>query len=853
MSTLIDMFNTWNEPYLVILAFAGLTLFLAYVGAKMYIWSLAIAALLVALKCFSPLYWIIWASGNFLFVLPPIRQLFISFPLVQIVKGLKLFPRISETEKIALRAGTTWIDADLFSGRPNFRRISKEYFPTLTDEERAFLEGPAEKVCQMTDDWEVFQNKDLPRKVWDFLKKEKFLGMIIPKKYGGLEFSATAHSAVIQKLASRCYPLAITTMVPNSLGPAELLNHYGTEKQKQYYLPRLAKGSDIPCFALTEPGAGSDAGAISSQGVLFQDKKGRLFIKLNWNKRYITLAAISTVIGLAFKLKDPDHLLGEDDDLGITCALVPSKTKGVVLGTRHDPLGVPFYNCPTQGRDVVISVGDVIGGVDGIGQGWKMLMECLAAGRGISLPATATGSSKLVTRTVSAYSKIRQQFGLEIGKFAGIEEPLSRIGGLTYLLDSARLFTTGAIDKGNKPPVVTAICKYHFTEMARQIVNDGMDILGGAAISRGPRNLLAHTYIGMPISITVEGANIMTRSLIHFGQGAIRCHPYAYKEIEALAQGKSKDFDRAFWAHIGHFIRNGVRAMLLSGTRGWISLPNALRKNGRHYRRLAWMSASFAFFADIALGLLGGSLKRREKINGRFGDILSWMYLCTCVLRRYQADVSPKEDKIYLDWVLEHGFLKMHQAFIGLYRNLAPAPISWILKTAITWWSRLNPVSLGPSDRLGRSISVSMLKSRRTRNKLSAGIFIPKDDKEALGRYEKALECIGRVGDLDKKIKMAMKKGLIPRENILDSLDRAVMAGILSRTEAEIVKIAEEARADAIQVDHYSLKDYQRHNLKPQPPILDLGTKTTSRARSAGKAKAAASKANKKNPSSKKR
>ena len=477
MDSIIDV-NLAIKIILTVIVIEAVVLSLAYVRAKAYIWSMTVAVGLIIMHS-SPMGWAIWGVGNLLFVIPLTRRFFVSSFLVQIIKKLKLLPSISQTEETALRAGTTWIDADLFSGRPDFDKISKEYFPTLSKEEQAFLDGPVEKVCEMTDDWEVFNNKDLPKKTWDFLKKEKFLGMIIPKKYGGLEFSAAAHSTVIQKLGSRCSPLAISVMVPNSLGPAELLIHYGTEKQKNHYLPRLAGGKDIPCFALTEPGAGSDAGSITSSGELLKNK-GKLFIKLNWNKRYITLAAISTLIGLAFKLRDPKNLLGGGEDLGITCALIPSNTKGVVLGNRHDPLGVPFYNCPTRGKDVIIPIEYVIGEEEGVGNGWKMLMECLAAGRGISLPATATGGAKLVSRVVSAYGNIRQQFGLNIGKFEGIEEPMARIGGLTYLMDSARLFTTGSIDKGNKPPVITAICKYHFTEMAREIINDGMDILGGS-------------------------------------------------------------------------------------------------------------------------------------------------------------------------------------------------------------------------------------------------------------------------------------------------------------------------------------------------------------------------------------
>ena len=479
----------------------------------------------------------------------------------------------------------------------------------------------------MVNDWDVFVKKGFPEQVWDYLRKEGFFGLIIPKKYGGLAFSATAHSAIVAKLASRSGPLATTVMVPNSLGPAELLMHYGTKEQKDYFLPRLAAGIEMPCFALTEPNAGSDAGGMQADGVVFKGDDGELYLKLNWNKRYITLAAISTVLGLAFKLHDPENLLGKGTTLGITCALVPSNTSGVKLGRRHDPLGVPFYNCPTYGEDVIVPINAIIGGVEGAGNGWRMLMESLAVGRGISLPSQAAGGAKLATRAVGAYALIRKQFGLNIGKFEGIEEPMARIGGYSYLMDAARRYTTGGLDKGAKPAVVTAIMKYQFTEFGREIINDSMDIVGGAGISRGPRNIFANNYIALPIAITVEGANILTRTLMIFGQGAIRCHPYALNEINALTSGDAKAFDQNFWAHIGHVARNKARAFVLSITRGRLASSPVSGASAKYLRKLSWASASFAFYADLALGSYGGALKMKEKIAGCYADILSNMYL----------------------------------------------------------------------------------------------------------------------------------------------------------------------------------------------------------------------------------
>ncbi|MCA9001393.1 MAG: acyl-CoA dehydrogenase, partial [Planctomycetes bacterium] len=480
-----------------------------------------------------------------IFSYPPARRTLFSRPMMGLLIKLKFLPVISQTEREALEAGTVWADAELFSGKPDWDKLIAEPYPALNEKEQAFIDGPAQTVCNMTNDWDVFQHRDLPAKVWDYLKKEKFFGMIIPESYGGLGLSASANSAVVAKLSSCSGPLGITVMVPNSLGPAELLLHYGTEEQKNHYLPRLADGREVPCFALTEPGAGSDAGAIQANGEVFRDDDGELKLRLNWNKRYITLAAVSTLLGLAFKLRDPSNHLGKGHDVGITCALIPTNLPGVKLGRRHDPMGVPFFNCPTQGEDVIVGLDAIIGGPEGAGRGWLMLMECLAAGRGISLPASSTASSQMASRVAGSYAAIRKQFGMPIGKFEGIVEPLSRIAGRAYILEAARRYTLGALDRGAKPAVVTAMAKYNFTELARESIKDAMDVVGGAGISRGPRNLLAHAYISQPIGITVEGANILTRTLVVFGQGAIRCHPFAYREMAAVAARDAKEFDAA--------------------------------------------------------------------------------------------------------------------------------------------------------------------------------------------------------------------------------------------------------------------------------------------------------------------
>ncbi|MEP0548993.1 MAG: acyl-CoA dehydrogenase [Rhodothermales bacterium] len=747
-----------------------------------------------------------------LFGVPPIRRNTLSKGVMQGMKALGFLPQISETEKTAIEAGTVWVDGDLFSGKPDFKRLLREAYPGLTTKEQAFLDGPVEEVCRMTNDWEVQQRKDLPDEVWAFLRKEKFFGLIIPEQYGGLGFSASANSAVVAKLSARSQVLGITVMVPNSLGPAELLIHYGTQAQKDHYLPRLADGEDLPAFALTEPQAGSDAGAISSTGTVFRGDDGKLYVRLNWRKRYITLAAVATVLGLAFKLEDPENLLGKGKHLGITCALIPTDTEGVELGKRHDPMGVPFYNCPTEGHDVVLSLEDaVIGGAAGAGIGWRMLMESLAAGRGISLPASATGGAKHVYRVASAHAAVRKQFGLPIGKFEGIEEPLARIGGFTYIMEAARRYTNGGLDKGAKPAVVTAIMKYNTTELFRKIINDGMDILGGNAISEGPRNTLAAGYTGVPVSITVEGANILTRTLMVFGQGAIRCHPYALKEIEALENDDLHSFDRAFWGHIAHIGRNKVRALYLSLSRGYLAGAPVNGPAAHYYRKLSWTSASFAFLADIAMGSLGGDLKRKEKVTGRFADILSWMYLGNAVLARFENEGRRKEDESFMRWSMEYALLQIQIAFDGLYENLDVPVLGSVLRGPVALWSRSNPLSTGPSDSLGHKVAQAMQVPGPQRDRHTAGLYVSDDPTDALGRLEHALRLVHTAEPAERKIKEAIKARQLPRIRGKELVQMATEKGIITRDEAETLAQAEAARLDAIQVDSFTLEEYMKN------------------------------------------
>lgn len=816
METLIQdlAFFTELPLWLSIASVVIVALLLGFTGAPLWIWALGGFA---ALFGFGAPVWLltVYTVLVVVFNIKPIRRTLVSGPIMKLMDAMKILPVISETEQTAIDAGTVWIEGELFSGKPDFKRMMNESYPEFTKAEQDFLDGPVEELCEMTSDWEVFQRKGFDDKTWKYMKEKRFFGLIIPEEYGGYGFSANAHSAIVAKLASRCGPLATTVMVPNSLGPAELLMHYGTDEQKNHYLPRLATGEEIPCFALTEPNAGSDAGAMQSTGEVFKADDGNLYLKLNWDKRYITLAAISTVIGLAFKMYDPENYLGKGKELGITCALVPSETDGVELGKRHDPLGVPFYNCPTKGKDVIVPIDAIIGGKEGSGNGWRMLMESLAVGRGISLPAQSVGGSKMAARAVGAYAAIRKQFGLNIGKFEGIEEPMARIGGYTYLMDASRRYICGALDKGAKPAVVTAIAKYNFTELGREVINDSMDIVGGAGISRGPRNIFAHSYIATPIAITVEGANILTRTLMIFGQGAIRSHPYALKEINALMEKDVKAFDDAFWKHIGHVAQNKVRSFLLSITRGRLAKSPVSGPAAKYYRKLAWASASFAFMSDIALGSYGGALKMKEKLAGRYADILSWMFLATATLKRFEADGRRKEDRIYFEWAMQHAFYRIQTAFDEIYNEIEVPGLSWVFRGPVGLWSRINRIGKKPSDRLGHAVAQAMQEQGDRRDRMTQGIYTSKSQNDAIGIYEHAMTLFNSSYHIYKKLYKATKAREIPKGNVLTQLDSAVEKNIITQKEAETVRETETARFNAISVDDFTLEEYNQSAVTP--------------------------------------
>ncbi|MFZ4403310.1 MAG: acyl-CoA dehydrogenase [Pseudobdellovibrionaceae bacterium] len=786
-----------------------LLLFLGFFTAPLFLWTVGGAFILTVFA--APLEaFIAYAVIAAVFNIPAIRAQVVSKAVMALFKKLQIIPKISETERTALEAGVVWIEKDLFSGKPDFSKILTESYPDLTAEEKAFMDGPVEQLCKSIDAWKITKERHIPEPVWEYIKKEKFLGMIIPKEYGGLGFSALCHSEVIMKLSSRSLPVAITVMVPNSLGPAELLVHYGTTEQKNYLLPRLARGEEIPCFGLTEPLAGSDAGSITSSGVVFKGTDGKLYIKLNWNKRWITLAAISTVVGLAFRLRDPENLLGHGEDVGITCALIPANTPGVVLGRRHDPLGVAFYNCPTQGKDVVVSIDTVVGGAAGAGKGWSMLMDCLAAGRGISLPAQSTGGAKLISRVVSAHGLVRKQFGVSIGRFEGVEEPIAKIAAATYALEAMRRFTLGALDKGIKPPVVTALQKYYSTELGRNAVTHAMDVMGGAGISLGPRNLLAEIYIATPIGITVEGANIMTRTLIVFGQGALRAHPFAYAEVKSLEANDVPGFDKAFWGHIGHIVRNTCRSILLSMTRGYLaSAPSEAHPELRFYfRRLSWASASFAILADIAMGSLGGQLKLKEKITGRFADILANMYICSSILRRFEAEGRQEEDLPLVHYNLRFYLAETQKSFDGLFDNLKIPGLRWLFKDVLGAWSRINSIGSQATDGWSHLIADRLLAGGSFRDRLTQGIHIPTDRNQQLGRLEYAFKVVHQADAAEKKIRKAVKDGVLPKKKVHLLWDEAQSKAVISAEEFRLLQEADAVRFDAILVDDFTEAEY---------------------------------------------
>jgi acyl-CoA dehydrogenase len=741
------------------------------------------------------------------FGLPPVRRRLVT-PWVMRLAG-RMLPRMGDTERIALEAGTVWWDRDLFSGDPDWKKLLDFEPRPLSDKERAFLDGPVQELCGMLDEWKIAQDGDLPPDVWDFIKRHGFFGMVIPEEHGGLGFSAIAHSAVVLKLASRSVTAAVTVMVPNSLGPAELLLRYGTDEQKLRYLPRLASGEEIPCFALTGPEAGSDAAATQSEGVVCRGVfEGRevLGMRLDWRKRYITLGPVSTLIGLAFRLRDPEHLLGATEDLGITCALVPSHLPGIEIGERHDPMGIPFHNGPNRGHGVFVPLDFIVGGREGAGQGWRMLMESLAAGRSISLPALSVGAAQLAARVVGAYATVREQFDTPIGRFEGIEEPLARIGGMTYLMSAARTLTAGAVDAGERPSVLSAIAKCYLTEGMRSVVNDAMDIRAGAGICRGPRNILARTYAAAPIGITVEGANILTRSMIIYGQGAIRCHPHVRDEMLAVAASDVRRFDRAFFSHVGFVASNAARAFVLGLTGGRLARP-AVRGTLRDpLRQLSRMSAAFALVSDAAMVTLGGRLKRAEKTSGRLADALAWLYLASAAVKRFHDEGERPQDRPFVEWSCRHALYQIQTALRGILDNFPDRMAALVLKAIVF---PLGAPYRPPSDVLGAQVARGLLEDREERLRITRDIYIPPASEPGLGRLEAALDRAVEALAVEKRIRDAVRAGRIDHAPGDALVELALRASVISEEDRQRLAAADEAREEAIQVDAFAPDAYR--------------------------------------------
>ena len=735
-----------------------------------------------------------------------IRRSLITKPVFALFK--RILPPLSDTEREAMEAGDVWWDGELFSGRPDWQKLLDMPEPKLTEDEQAFVDNQLAKLLAMLDDFKIVQqDRDLPKQVWDYLRKERFFAMIIGKEFGGLDFSPAANSYIVSRIATRSISAAVTVMVPNSLGPGELLTHYGTKQQQDYWLPRLADGTDIPCFALTGPEAGSDAGAIPDEGVICKgtlDGEEVVGIRLNWSKRYITLAPAATVLGLAFKLYDPEGLLGDKKEIGITCALIPTDHDGVEIGDRHFPLNQSFLNGTTYGNDVFIPLDWIIGGTDYAGKGWRMLVECLSAGRGISLPALSTATGHLASRMTSAYATVRQQFGVSIGQFEGVQEALARIGGLTYTLESARLMTAGAIDLKLSPSVVTAIAKYHMTEMGRTVMNDAMDIHSGKGIQVGPNNYLAHGYMGIPVSITVEGANILTRNLMIFGQGATRCHPFVLKEMEAAAMEDHdvalKEFDSLLLQHILFAGSNAGMAFVHGLTRSYFAKAPVCGATTVYYKQLSRMSRGLAFCTDVAMLVLGGELKRKEMISARLGDVLSHLYLASCVLKRYEDEGRQQADLPFVQYAVEHSLFCIGQAFDGFFKNFSNPVINFLLKRIVF---PLGNHYHRPSDELAQTMCEHMSKPGVFRDRLTHLCYV--DENAGTGVMENAFLAMIDTHEDFKQLRKWQKEGTIAKNLELEgAIAAAAEKNLINETVAERMNQANELRKQAIAVDNFA-------------------------------------------------
>ncbi|WP_455916235.1 acyl-CoA dehydrogenase FadE [Pantoea agglomerans] len=752
------------------------------------------------------------------FNLLPLRRAMFSKSMLRTFQ--KVMPPMSRTEKEAIEAGTTWWEGDLFRGTPDWQKLHNYPQPRLSEEEQAFLEGPVEEACRMANDFQItHEMADLPPELWAYLKEHRFFAMIIKKEYGGLAFSAYAQARVLQKLAGVSGILAITVGVPNSLGPGELLQHYGTDEQKDHYLPRLARGDEIPCFALTSPEAGSDAGAIPDTGVVCMGNwQGQqvLGMRLTWNKRYITLAPVATVLGLAFKLSDPEHLLGQTEELGITCALIPTDTAGVEIGTRHFPLNVPFQNGPTRGNDIFVPIDYIIGGPKMAGQGWRMLVECLSVGRGITLPSNSTGSLKSIALAIGAYAHIRRQFRLPIGKMEGIEEPLARIAGNAYVMDAAATLITSGIMLGEKPAVLSAIVKYHCTHRGQRAIVDAMDIAGGKGIMLGKSNFLARAYQGAPIAITVEGANILTRSMIIFGQGAIRCHPYVLEEMAAAQSNDVVKFDKALFSHVGHVGSNQMRSLWLGLTGGRTSASPTRDATRRYYQHLNRLSANMALLSDISMSVLGGSLKRRERISARLGDVLSQLYLASAALKRYEDEGRNEADLPLVHWGVQDALNQAEIAIDDLLRNFPNRLVAGVLRLTVF---PLGRHCRAPSDHLDHQLARILQIPSATRTRLGRGMYLKPTEHNPAGLLEEALADVMAAETIHDRLCKQQKKHL-PFTRLDELAKQGLQEKWLSEEEASVLIRAEASRLRSINVDEFEPEALATQPVKKALPVV---------------------------------
>ncbi|CAM3891326.1 acyl-CoA dehydrogenase [Pseudomonas wadenswilerensis] len=777
--------------------------------------ALGIVALyLLAMGIFShapgwllTIFWLLLAAVAAPLLLPDLRRKVLTAPLFGWFQ--RTLPPMSQTEREAIDAGTVWWDGELFSGRPDWNTLLGYSKAELTEEEQAFIDGPTEELCAMVSDWQIGQDLDLPPAAWEHIKSHGFFALIIPREYGGKGFSAYAHSQVAMKLATRSGDLASTVMVPNSLGPAELLLHYGTDEQRNHYLPRLARGDEIPCFALTGPLAGSDAGAMPDTGIICKGQwQGEevIGLRLNWEKRYITLGPVATLLGLAFKAYDPEHLLGDKEELGISLALIPTDTPGVEIGKRHLPLGAAFMNGPNSGKDVFVPLDFLIGGQDMLGKGWMMLMNCLSVGRSISLPAVGTGAAKYTSLVTGQYARIREQFNVPLAAFEGIQESLARIGGNAFLMDSARLLTAKAVDLGEKPSVLSAILKYHLTERGRECIQHAMDVHGGKGIIMGPNNYLGRNWQGAPIFITVEGANILSRNLMIFGQGAIRCHPFVLKEM-ALAGREDhdqalKEFDHLLMQHIGFAVGNAASTLVLGlGLGHFEKVPGDALSQG-YFRALNRQAAAFALLADLCMMLLGGELKRRERLSARLGDVLSHLYLSSAALKRYHDLNSPEHLQPLLRWALEESLGQAEKALDRLLDNFPNRFLGCALRLVVFPFGRRHT---GPGDELDAEIAelIGRAKGDPALEELLAGCYRPQADGDPVAALQQAYDQLSAGEPLRKKLHQALKSGQVvpaPGESVIDA---ALHAGVLQASEAQSLHAAESARRRVIDVDAF--------------------------------------------------